>query len=61
MAISLFLIAMFCVTSFFVINGPTRDLLVPLHKAVISKYGWHISIIITMFVNTTHWYKKVEI
>ena len=32
MAISLFLIAMFRVMSSFVINGPTRDLLVPYTK-----------------------------
>ena len=30
-----------------------------LHKAVFSNYGWHISIIIAMFVNTKHHYFQV--
>ena len=46
---------MFRVMSPFVINVPTRYLLVP--YTVVSNYGWHISItIIVMFVNTKHRY-----
>ena len=48
-------ITRFCVTSPFVITEPTRDLLVPYTKQS-SDYGWHISIIVAMFVNTKHRY-----
>ena len=47
-------IAMFCVISHFVINVPTRDLLVP--YSVFSNYDWHISNTTAMFVNTKHRY-----
>ena len=41
------------------INVPTRDLLVPYAKQS-PNYGWHISITITMFVNTKHRYIVVR-
>ena len=49
-------IAIFRVMSPFVINVPTRDLLVPYTKQS-SNYDWHISITIAMFVNTKHCYR----